>query len=118
MEPWVFNEFNPGLFLSWNDAIAPSVDLTLGIYLNSYSRISTSITGHWHPIKGDQWSIGLFAGVAHYPIDGRRMTVHLGGDLLPILGIEIIAGNSFFQLIPQGSGASVISAGTTWKISK
>ena len=108
-----FNGQNPGLFLSWDGDNETS--LTIGAYKNSYSRTSWSITGHWRPLDLGQAQAGIFAGVAHYPGDGRRFAAHLGGDWVPIGGLEILAGNLFFQFIP-GDGkhvAGILATGIT-----
>ena len=47
-----FNETNPGVFLTWENAVGP-LDVSAGVYLNSYENTTVILTASWqcvHPI--------------------------------------------------------------------
>lgn len=73
-----FNEFNPGLFLTWDD-------VTVGAYLNSYGDHSVSVTYEW----AIHANVDIFVGVATYD------------DLMPIGGLQFHKGPFFAQIIPS-----------------
>lgn len=93
-----FEENNPGLFLTWDR-------FTVGAYTNSYSRTSIAATYAlplWH---GEEWSVDLFAGVAHYPINGREFAIH-AGDWVPIGGLQARYRQLFVQVMPSDGKAA------------
>ena len=112
-----FNEQNPGVFLTWDDAIAPNVDFSVGAYQNSYARLSVMATASWLPIEVGPVKAGIFAGVAHYPINGRNQPLHVG-DWIPMAGVQVIAGNFFIQAMPASTDLkrSIIAAGITFEV--
>lgn len=109
-----FNEFNPGFFATWE---RERTALSLGIYLNSYERVSIAATSYL-PLK--QWKTGdagLFAGLAHYPTDGRNFKTHLGGDVVFIGGAQLRQGHAFVQFTPMNADSAdgLISFGLTFE---
>lgn len=96
-----FNEFNPGVFLSWGESDSFSV----GTYHNSYGRQSVAATYTWDIAGNDFIDVGLFAGAALYPEDGRRFAIHLG-DVVPFGGLQLRVGHVFANVIP-GDGKEV-----------
>ena len=73
-----FNEFNPGLFVTWDD-------WTVGAYHNSYGDMSLAVTREWALTD----HVDFFAGVATY--DG----------LMPLVGLQLHEGPFFMQVIPS-----------------
>lgn len=112
-----FNETNPGVFLTWDDAIAPNVDLSLGAYQNSYSRLSIMATASWLPIEIGPIQAGVFAGTAHYPVNGRNQPIHVG-DWIPMAGVQVICGNFFIQAMPASVDLkrAIVAAGITFEV--
>ena len=102
-----FEEFNPGVILSWER----DLDWSLGAYRNSYDRLSAvaAVGKNWELRPGIE--AGVFGGAAWYPEDGRRLAVHVG-DVVPIGGLQARVGHAFVQVIPAfGLGADAIVAG-------
>lgn len=96
-----FNETNPGLLLTWNlpnDRFA----VTGGAYLNSFGRLSTAAFGSWTFYRKGRFEASLLAGVAHYPVDGRRFLVSYK-DFVPMGGVEARYGNFAAQYYPDFS---------------
>lgn len=112
-----YNETNPGVFLTWDDAIAPNVDFSVGAYQNSYARLSVMASASWLPIEVGPIQAGVFAGVAHYPVNGRDQPFHIG-DWVPMAGVQVIAGNFFIQAMPASTNLkrSIIAAGITFEV--
>uniref|UniRef100_UPI004047A34A hypothetical protein n=1 Tax=Yoonia sp. TaxID=2212373 RepID=UPI004047A34A len=92
-----FNEFNPGVFLTWE---GPVIDWTLGAYLNSYARGGVSLTASLPVVEWDEGSLDLFIGAALYPVEGRKFALHVG-DVVPIGGLQLRQGQAFMQVIPS-----------------
>jgi hypothetical protein len=114
-----FNETNPGLFLTWDNAIAPNVDLSVGGYLNSYAKPSMMIAATWLPIEVGQCEAGVFAGVVHYPGNGRyEPTSIAGSDVIGMGGGQVICGPVFMQVIPAATDLSraIVAVGITMEI--
>lgn len=108
-----FNEVNPGFFYTFEN----TVDLTLGAYYNSYGKGSFSVTVAKSFYENNGLQLQVFGGIATYPNAGRYVRAHLG-NLVPIVGIQAIYGNTYLQLIP-GDGkpvAGILAAGLTWKV--
>ncbi|MDN5789225.1 hypothetical protein [Pseudorhodobacter sp.] len=111
-----FKQANPGLFLTWENRAA-GLDYSLGAYRNSYGRLSVAAIAALPIWKRDQTQISLFAGVAHYPVDGRDYAVH-AGDFVPLAGVQFRHRNIFAQVMP-GDGnftSGIISFGLTFKL--
>jgi hypothetical protein len=100
-----FNQFNPGVFLTWEGPFRPFglVDTTaqysIGVYYNSYSRTSEAATMAVEVLPFRNGALDLFAGIANYPEDGRRFSAHLG-DVIPLGGVQLRLGHVFAQAIP------------------
>lgn len=75
-----FNEFNPGLFLTWEKN---GYDLTLGTFYNSYETISLSAFAAVPFYRTEDVSIDLFGGLAWYPGTGLTFPVTLADDVIP-----------------------------------
>lgn len=113
-----FEEVNPGVFLTWEDR-AFGLDYSLGVYRNSFGRMSVAGTAALPVWERGKTQAALFAGVALYPGDGWRFRAH-AGDWVPIAGLQIRHGNAFAQIMP-GDGRpvrAVVSFGLTFKLSK
>ena len=91
-----FTEQNPGLFLTWERSLHWSV----GVYRNSYDRRSVAVFAARPVAAWRGGELSLFAGLAHYPQDGRRSRVALG-DTLPMAGVQIRQGLVYAQIIPM-----------------
>lgn len=111
-----FDGRNPGLFLTWEDR-GPGLDLSLGVYRNSYGRGSVAVTAALPMLRWRDGAASLFVGAALYPRDGRRQRVHLG-DLIPVAGLQLRHRDLFVQLMP-GDGrpvSAVIAVGVTFPL--
>lgn len=106
-----FEEFNPGLFLTWEGDF---VDTSVGAYRNSYGRGAVAVAAAWPFLRGANLELALFAGAAYYPEDGSRFRYHLG-DIVPLGGLQARLGPVFLQAIPgDGDEAdAVFSFGVT-----
>lgn len=106
-----FEEVNPGVFLTWEGvALDGRVDLNAGVFRNSYGRAAVAATGTFTLAERDNFALGVFAGAAYYPEDGRRFAVSLG-DVVPLAGVQAIWGPAFVQFIPQdGNEADAVFA--------
>jgi hypothetical protein len=96
-----YEEFNPGVFLTWDRALR----ISTGVFRNSYGKTSVLATVATPILSGGKFNLDLFAGAALYPGDGRRFDVHIG-DILPIGGVQLRYGAFFSQIIP-GDGHSL-----------
>ena len=110
-----FNEFNPGLFLTWEKN---GYDLTLGTFYNSYETISLSAFAAVPFYRTEDVSIDLFGGLAWYPGTGLTFPVTLADDVIPLAGLQGRYKNLFVQVIPSdGVTADVIvTAGVTYAV--
>jgi hypothetical protein len=109
-----FNEFNPGLFLSWETHWGA---WSAGAFVNSYGAASVAGFASLSLAGGPGWDVSLFAGAAHYPGDGRRFAVH-AGDWVPLGGLQVRADPFFVQVMPSDGRAvdAVLAMGLTWAI--
>jgi hypothetical protein len=109
-----FREANPGLFLTWE---GDGPDLSLGVYRNSYGRTSAAATLAWEVWRRGEAEVDLFAGLAHYPVDGRTFRVH-AGDVVPLGGVQARWRNLWGQLIPLDGGVAdaVVTFGVTFDL--
>ena len=94
-----FNETNPGVFLTWEDAVGP-LDVSEGVYLNSYENTTVIFTASYDVIEWENGAIGVFGGVAHYPVNGPKKLPCCGG-WVPMGGFQMRQGNVFTQYIPM-----------------
>lgn len=112
-----FDSRNPGLFLTWEERGVLALDLSAGIYRNSYGSASVAATAALPLIRWDGGEASVLAGLALYPGDGRSFAVH-AGDLVPLAGIQIRHRQLFVQILPGDGKAAdaVIAAGITFPL--
>lgn len=112
-----FNQFNPGLFLTWEN---PRVHWSVGIYHNSYNHASVAVAGYAPLVYWRDGNAGLFAGLAHYPVNGRDFSTHLARNILAIGGVQIRHGNLFIQITPMNGKPvkALLSFGVTWPLAR
>jgi len=104
-----FNEVNPGLFLAWE---MEHFDLTVGAYHNSYGKGSMAASVAYPLLRGDDWSVDAFAGLATYFNTTNP-------DIVPMAGIQARYGPAFVQYVPVPGGqyiSGLISVGLTFQI--
>ena len=104
-----FNEVNPGVFLTWE---LEYVDVSVGTYLNSYSKQSYAASVAYPLLRGEGWSIDAFAGVATYYGTTNP-------DIVPMAGLQARYGNLFAQYIPVPGGqhiSGLLSFGMTFQL--
>jgi hypothetical protein len=102
-----FEEFNPGVFYTWEGAWAGlNGGLSLGGYRNSYGKLSVASAASVRLFNWDSGDFGAFAGIAHYPDDGARFASHLGGDIVGLAGLQLRQGNFLIQALPMDQGAA------------
>lgn len=112
--PGQFEEFNPGVFYTWDDR---TVDLSAGIYRNSYGGVSVAGTAALPLVSWESGEVAAFAGLALYPGDGDRFKYSIG-DVVPLAGLQVRQGHAFAQIIPMdGDPVDVlVSFGITWEV--
>ena len=105
-----FEEFNPGIFLTWEHG----VDLTAGVFRNSYGSAAPSVTISAPLVESGEFALSWTAGLAYYPGDGDRIDFAIG-DVVPLLGLRADLGPIFIQAFPvDGETAdAVIAFGVT-----
>lgn len=109
-----FNEFNPGVFLTFE---GDTVDWSVGAYKNSFGKNSVAATVAIPVIEWDHGEASVFAGLAYYPGDGRYFAVH-AGDVVPIGGLQVRHENLFLQVIPSDGEITdaIVSFGVTFEV--
>lgn len=107
-----FEELNPGVFLTWEGR---RLDWTVGAFRNSYGRTSVAATAALPLWQAGDLRLEAFAGLAHYPVEGRTIRLHVG-DLVPLGGLQLRWRNLFVQAIPLDGvvAAGVVSFGVTF----
>lgn len=110
-----FEEENPGVFYTWE---RERVGLNFGAYRNSYARLSVASALSYALVGWDSGEVSAFAGVAHYPDDGRNFGSHLGNDIVGLAGIQLRQGNFLVQAIPmtQGAADGLLTFGLTFDL--
>jgi hypothetical protein len=110
-----FNEFNPGLFLTYEK---DGYDLTIGTFYNSYETISLSAFAAVPFYRTEDVSIDLFGGLAWYPSTGLTFPVTLADDVIPLAGLQGRYKNLFVQVIPSDGVAAdvIVTAGVTYAV--
>lgn len=98
-----FQEFNPGVFLTWERQLNYSV----GAYYNSYEEISPLVSVGYDWEVAPDFDLGAFFAVAVYPGDGDEFRTSLG-DVVPFVGVQARYNWFFVQFIPA-DGESVDS---------
>lgn len=92
------NENNFGGFLTWE---CENWSLTGGFYDNSYRKTSTTLSVGYDFAKGENWAVGVFGGVSHYPDNQPYEVIFtFGNDLTFVGGLQARYENLFVQVIP------------------
>lgn len=90
-----FQEFNPGVFLTWERQFNYSV----GPYYNSYEEVSPLVSVGYDWDIAQDFDLGAFFALAVYPGDGDEFN-HAIGDVVPFVGVQARYKNAFVQFIP------------------
>lgn len=109
-----FREFNPGLFLTWEER---TFDYSVGIFQNSYSNVSVLASIGYDIEVAAEFEVGAFAALALYPGEGDRFSLAFG-DVVPLIGLQARYRNFFAQLIPSDgdSADGVLAVGLTFEL--
>ena len=107
---------NLGVLLSWD--VTDAVQFTAGVYNNSFSELSATASFEYASLRGDNWSLGAFAGIATYPIETTPlyMPSRLGdSDVVVIGGLRAEAFGVWATYTPSGAeGRNIITSGITF----
>lgn len=95
-----FQEFNPGVFLTWERGLSYSA----GAYYNSYKGVSPIVAVGYDVQVARDFDVGAFFAVAVYPGDGDEFKVS-AGDVVPLVGLQARYQNVFVQFIPSDGEA-------------
>ncbi|MEL6548897.1 MAG: hypothetical protein AAFQ54_01495 [Pseudomonadota bacterium] len=108
-----FEEFVPGVFLTWRG----TVDVSVGAYRNSYAEPSVSLTGAVDLYEWQSGAAQVFGGLAYYE-NADTITDFRAGDFVPLLGLQLRQGPVFSQIIPlDGSPVDgIITVGLTFPL--
>lgn len=99
-----FEEFNPGLFLSWDRQLS----YTFGAFRNSYGDLSVAATAAVPILHRPTYRMQVFGGLAYYPDNGRNFRVNFG-DVVPVAGLRLFYRNAFVQFLPgDGNQADAV----------
>ncbi len=90
-----FQEFNPGVFLTWERQL----NYSAGLYYNSYKEVSPLVSVGYDWEVAEDFDLGAFFAVAIYPGDGDEFS-HSFGDVVPLVGLQARYKNVFVQFIP------------------
>lgn len=115
-----FEEFNPGIFLTWRDLLFDGrADLSFGGFRNSYGDGSLAVSMAFPIVREKNWGLELFTALAWYPGNGERFEI-AAGDIVPIAGLQARLGPTFVQIIPGGGDSvdATISFGLTFALPK
>ncbi|SDD78099.1 hypothetical protein [Ruegeria marina] len=113
-----FEEFNPGLFLTWTEAaVSHRVDLSVGAFRNSYGDASLALSGAYPLYRTETWGFDLFAGLAWYPGNGDQFS-HAIDDMVPLAGAQMRYRNLFMQALPAGGNSvdATLTFGLTFQL--
>lgn len=113
-----FEEFNPGLFLIWSEALwRDRLDFGIGAYRNSYGDGSLAVSAAYPILRRANWGLDLFGALAWYPGNGDRFS-HAIGDIVPLAGLQARYRAVFVQAIPSGGDAAdaVLSFGLSFPL--
>lgn len=115
-----WNEFNPGLILSWEDRLW-SLDFALGGFKNSFGDFSayTSIAKFWSVTSNT--SVGTVLSFAHYGENRRYFKTQIGStDFVAIPALQLNHKNVFIQVQPNPRKnerfGAVIGVGITFSL--
>jgi len=89
-----FEEFTPGLFLSWEGAAETSI----GIFSNSYGDLSPAATLAWSFATWEGGTAQVFGGAAWYENAEEASDIRLG-NIVPLAGVQVRQGPLFTQFI-------------------
>lgn len=107
---------NLGVLVNWD--VTDAATFTAGAYKNSFGDLSTTAMIGYDLIGGDNWSLGVFGGVATYDADTTPipMPSRIGdSDLVGLWGARVDAGNFYATYTPSGAeGRSIITSGVTF----
>ncbi|MEE4188548.1 MAG: hypothetical protein V2I76_08905 [Roseobacter sp.] len=108
-----FQEFNPGLFLTWEE----NLNYSIGLYYNSYEEISPLVSVGYDWEVARDFDLGAFFAIAVYPGDGDEFRYSLG-DVVPFVGLQARYRNFFVQFIPADGDAldSLFTFGLTFAL--
>jgi len=108
-----FQEFNPGVFLTWERRF----NYSLGLYYNSYKEISPLVSVSYDWEVAPDLDLGAFFAVAVYPGDGEEFN-HSIGDVVPFIGLQARYKNVFVQFIPADGDAldALLTFGLTFAL--
>ena len=95
-----FQEFNPGIFLTWERGL----NYSAGLYYNSYKKVSPLVSVGYDWEVAQDLDLGAFFAVAVYPGDGDEFS-HAMGDVVPFVGLQARYKNVFVQFIPADGDA-------------
>ncbi len=97
-EEYAWEEANPGMFLTWEDA-SFGLDYSIGAYRNSFGKGSIAALAGLELVSWDQGAASAFCGAAWYPGNGHHFLIR-AGDLVPLCGLQLRQGPVFAQLMP------------------
>ncbi|MEM9853685.1 MAG: hypothetical protein AAF841_04440 [Pseudomonadota bacterium] len=97
-----FEEFNPGLFATWEGTRA---DFSLGAYRNSYAGTSVAVSAALPLAEWETGALDAFAALAYYDNADDIARYHFA-DIVPLAGLQLRQGFVFAQFVPM-DGAPV-----------
>ncbi|MEM9576862.1 MAG: hypothetical protein AAF999_07585 [Pseudomonadota bacterium] len=108
-----FQEFNPGVFLTWERQFNYSV----GLYYNSYEEVSPIVSVGYDWEVAEDLDLGAFLALALYPGDGDEFS-HALGDVVPLAGLQARYKNVFVQFIPADGDSldALFTLGLTFEL--
>lgn len=106
-----FEEFNPGVFVTWDEGLA----LSVGAYRNSYGELSVAGTVAYPVAERRDTRLSLLAGAAWYRNAEERFGTRFG-NFVPLLGLRVEQGPVFVQAIAGdgGEATAILSFGLTF----
>jgi hypothetical protein len=112
-----FEEFNPGIFATWEDRGPGQLDYSIGAYRNSFGNLSKMYVVAKSFDIGRDAQIGVFAGVASYPQWSDHFIISFG-EYVPVGGVQGRYKNAFMQVMPSDGKVvgSIISFGLTFDL--
>lgn len=114
-----WNEFNPGLFLSWEDRFL-GLNYSAGGFVNSYDKFATYIGASYFWAIAKDVELGPFIGIADYGENSRFFDTHIGNsDYIVIGGVQLNYKNAFIQYLPvagsEGGLGGVFAVGLSFR---
>lgn len=112
--PGQFESETPGVFLTWD---RQGYSVSAGFYENSYGRVSVAGLVDVPFYERGDFTASIFAGLSHYPGDGRNQRYHFG-DWVPIGGVRLEQDPYFVSIMPSDGSPvdAVISFGVTFPL--